>query len=118
MVLTWRIDSSSRLLKRAMEMITRNLTLKRIAGMPQVTLMPHTTVKSLGSEGVEVIQDEENKTLAAFQTVILAAGMRSAAAPDEGINKAVANVEILGDAREVQDIFNAVHAGYDLACRY
>lgn len=101
-----------------MEMITRNLTLKRIAGMPQVTLMPHTTVKSIGSEGVEVIQDEETKTLAAFQTVILAAGMRSAAAPDEGINKAVANVEILGDAREVQDIFNAVHAGYDLACRY
>jgi len=101
-----------------MEMITRNLTLKRIAGMPQVTLMPHTTVKSLSSEGVEMIQDEEKKTLAAFQTVILAAGMRSAAAPDEGINKAVANVEILGDAREVQDIFNAVHAGYDLACRY
>ncbi|MCK4985985.1 MAG: FAD-dependent oxidoreductase, partial [Desulfobacterales bacterium] len=101
-----------------MEMITRNLTLKRIAGMPQVTLMPHTRVKTFHSEGVEVIQDDENKTLAPFQTVILAAGMRSAAAPDEDIKKAVSNVEILGDAREVQDIFNAVHAGYDLACRY
>ena len=101
-----------------MEMITRNLTLKRIAGMPQVTLMPHTRVKTFHSEGVEVVQDDENKTLAPFQTVILAAGMRSAAAPDEDIKKAVSNVEILGDADEVQDIFSAVHAGYELASRY
>ena len=36
----------------------------------------------------------------------------------EDIKKAVSNVEILGDADEVQDIFSAVHAGYELASRY
>jgi len=101
-----------------MEMITRNLTLKRIAGMPKVTLMPHTTVKAFRSDGVEVVQDEEKKMLTPFQTVILASGMRSAAAPAENIKKAVSKVEILGDANEVQDIFSAVHAGYELAGRY
>jgi 2,4-dienoyl-CoA reductase-like NADH-dependent reductase (Old Yellow Enzyme family)/thioredoxin reductase len=101
-----------------MEMITRNLTLKRISAMPGVTLMPHTRVKTFRADGVEVIQDEEKKTLAPFQTVILAAGMLSAAAPAEDIKKVVPKVEILGDAHEVQDIFSAVHAGYELASRY
>jgi 2,4-dienoyl-CoA reductase-like NADH-dependent reductase (Old Yellow Enzyme family)/thioredoxin reductase len=101
-----------------MEMITRNLTLKRISAMPGVTLMPHTRVKTFRADGVEVIQDEEKKTLTPFQTVIMAAGMLSAAAPAEDIKKVVPKVEILGDAHEVQDIFSAVHAGYELASRY
>lgn len=101
-----------------MEMITRNLTLKRISAMPGVTLMPHTRVKTFRADGVEVIQDEEKKTLTPFQTVILAAGMNSAPAPAEDIKKVVPKVEILGDAHEVQDIFSAVHAGYELASRY
>jgi NADPH-dependent 2,4-dienoyl-CoA reductase/sulfur reductase-like enzyme len=101
-----------------MEMITRNLTLKRISAMPDVTLMPHTRVNTFRADSVEVIQDEEKKTLAPFQTVILAAGMLSAAAPAEDIKKVVPKVEILGDAHEVQDIFSAVHAGYELASRY
>ena len=101
-----------------MEMITRNLVLKKIDGMSNVTLMPHTTVKKINADSVEVEQEGEAKTLDAFQTVILASGMNSAAAPADELKAAVSKLEVIGDAAQVQDIFTAVHAGYELAGRY
>jgi NADH dehydrogenase FAD-containing subunit len=101
-----------------MEMITRNLTLMRIGKMPRVILMPHTAVKAFSSSMVEVEQDGKAMTLKPFQTVILASGMVSAPAPDEEIRKSVSKIEIIGDAREVKDIFAAMQAGYQLAIRY
>jgi len=101
-----------------MEMITRNLVLKKIEAMSNVTLMPHTTVKKLATDHVEVEQDGEPKILEAFQTVILASGMNPAAAPPDEVKAAAPRIEVIGDAAQVQDIFSAVHAGYELAGRY
>jgi 2,4-dienoyl-CoA reductase-like NADH-dependent reductase (Old Yellow Enzyme family) len=101
-----------------MEMITRKLILMRIGKMDNVTLMPHTTVKAFRPGEVVVEQDGEKKTLEPFQTVILASGMRSAPGPDEAIRAAVGTIEVIGDASQVQDIFSAVHAGYEVACNY
>jgi len=101
-----------------MEMITRNLTLMRIGKMPKVTLMPHTAVRAFSSSMVKVEQDGKEMSLKPFQTVVLASGMVSAPAPDEEISKSVSKKEIIGDAREVQDIFAAMQAGYQLAMRY
>jgi 2,4-dienoyl-CoA reductase-like NADH-dependent reductase (Old Yellow Enzyme family)/thioredoxin reductase len=101
-----------------MEMITRNLTLMRIGKMPKVTLMPHTAVKSFTQDTVEIEQDGIRKFLDPFQTVVLSSGMVSAPGPDEEIRKSVSRIEIIGDARDVQDIFTATQAGYQLAMRY
>jgi 2,4-dienoyl-CoA reductase-like NADH-dependent reductase (Old Yellow Enzyme family)/thioredoxin reductase len=101
-----------------MEMITKNLTLMRIGKMPKVTLMPHTAVRAFSSPVVEVEQDGKAMSLKPFQTVVLASGMVSTPAPDEEIRRSVSKIEIIGDAREVQDIFTAVHAGYQLAMKY
>jgi 2,4-dienoyl-CoA reductase-like NADH-dependent reductase (Old Yellow Enzyme family)/thioredoxin reductase len=101
-----------------MEMITKKLTLMRIDQMPNVTLMPHTTVKAFKTDAVEVEKDGEMLSLEPFQTVIFASGMISAQGPDEAIRALVSNVEIIGDAREVHDIFSAVRAGYELAVKY
>jgi 2,4-dienoyl-CoA reductase-like NADH-dependent reductase (Old Yellow Enzyme family)/thioredoxin reductase len=101
-----------------MEMITRNLTLMRIGQMPKVTLMPHTTVKAFSPRSVDIEQDDKGMSLEPFQTVVLASGMVSAPAPDEEIGKSVPRIEIIGDARDVQDIFTATQAGYHLAVRY
>ncbi len=101
-----------------MEMITKNLILKRIAEMPHVTLMPHTTVKAFDADGVRVEQEGKALTLQPFQTVILASGLRPAPAPDEEIRAAAARIEVIGDARQVQDIYSAVLAGYELALKY
>ncbi len=101
-----------------MEMITKKLALMRIDQMDKVTLMPHTTVKEFKADSVEVEKDGVRLSLEPFQSVILASGMRSTAGPDEKLAQDVSTVEIIGDAREVQDIFSAVHAGYDLALKY
>jgi hypothetical protein len=86
--------------------------------MPNVTLMPHTAVKAFNTESVEVEKDGEMLTLEPFQTVIFASGMLSSQGPDEAMRALVSNVEIIGDAREVHDIFSAVRAGYELAVKY
>jgi len=101
-----------------MEMITKKLTLMRIGQMPNVTLMPHTTVKSFEADTVKLEQDGEKITQEPFQTVILASGMLSAPEPDATIGQAVSNVETIGDAHNVMDIYAAVHAGYELAVKY
>ena len=101
-----------------MEMITRNLTLMRIGQMPKVTLMPHTTVKAFLPGTVDIEQDGEGMSLEPFQTVILASGMVSAPQPDKEIRESAPIVETIGDAKIVQDIFNATQAGYQMAQRY
>jgi NADPH-dependent 2,4-dienoyl-CoA reductase/sulfur reductase-like enzyme len=102
----------------AMEMITKKLALMRIEQLEKVTLTPQTTVKEFKADRVEVEKDGEILSLEPFQSVILASGMLSAPEPDDGIKKLIANIEIIGDARNVQDTFTAVHAGYELACKY
>jgi 2,4-dienoyl-CoA reductase-like NADH-dependent reductase (Old Yellow Enzyme family)/thioredoxin reductase len=101
-----------------MEMITKNLALMRIAQMGNVTLMPHTTVKGFKADSVEVEKDGERLPLEPFQSVILASGMRSAEGPGEEVANAVPGMEIIGDAMHVQDVFSAVHEGYNLALKY
>jgi 2,4-dienoyl-CoA reductase-like NADH-dependent reductase (Old Yellow Enzyme family)/thioredoxin reductase len=101
-----------------MEMITRNLVLMRIGQMPKVVLMPHTTVKAFFPGTVDIEQDGARMSLEPFQTVIMASGMVSAPEPEEAIRKGGYTVEVIGDAQEVQDIFSAVQAGYQLALRY
>jgi len=101
-----------------MEMITKKLVLMRIKQLEKVAVMPHTTVKEFKVDSVEVEKNGEMLSLEPFQSVILASGMRSAAGPDEEIVNAATRMEVIGDAREVHDIFSAVHAGYDLALKY
>jgi 2,4-dienoyl-CoA reductase-like NADH-dependent reductase (Old Yellow Enzyme family)/thioredoxin reductase len=101
-----------------MEMITRKLTLMRIGQMSNVTLMPHTTVKAFFPRTVDIEQDGVGMSLEPFQTVILSSGMVSASEPDEEIRKSVPIIETIGDARNVQDIFTATQAGYQLAQNY
>ncbi len=101
-----------------MEMITKKLAIMRIDQLPNVTLMPHTTVKEFQTDSVVIEQDGERLTLEPFQTVILSSGMLPASGPDESIRKDVPSVEVIGDAKQVQDIFSAVHAGYEVAKKY
>jgi 2,4-dienoyl-CoA reductase-like NADH-dependent reductase (Old Yellow Enzyme family)/thioredoxin reductase len=100
-----------------MEMITKNLALKRIGEMENVILMHHATVKTFLDKSVDIEQDGVRMSLEPFQTVIVASGMISAPGPGEEIRKLVSRTEIIGDARDVQDISSATKAGYELAAR-
>ncbi|MBN1103837.1 MAG: FAD-dependent oxidoreductase [Deltaproteobacteria bacterium] len=98
-----------------MEMITRNLALKRMEQLEKVTLMPHTTVRAFHPGSVEIEQDGVAMSLEPFQTVVLASGMVSMPGPDETLRKRAPETAVIGDASEVLDIFSAVQAGYRLA---
>ncbi len=101
-----------------MEMITKKLTLMRIDQMENVTLMPHTAVKTLNADKAIVEKEGEALELEAFQTVVLCSGMLPMPGPGEELNKHVNTTEIIGDAAQVLDIYSAIHAGYDLAVKY
>ena len=101
-----------------MEMITRKLTLMRIEKMANVTLMPRTTVKAFLPDSVNIESDGTGMSLEPFQTIILATGMAPRAEPGTEIRRCVAEVETIGDAREVLDIFTAVRAGYQVALNH
>ncbi len=101
-----------------MEIITKKLALMRIEKMNNITIMPHTRVKAFLPDRVDIEKDGSPMSLQPFQTVILASGMLSAPGPSEDIRKAVQHLEVIGDAKEVQDIFTAIHSGYELAQKY
>jgi NADPH-dependent 2,4-dienoyl-CoA reductase/sulfur reductase-like enzyme len=101
-----------------MELITKNLALKRIGEMKNIILMPHTTVKGFKEKTVDIEQDGARMSLEPFDTVILASGMLSAPGPSKEIEETVSRIEVIGDANDVQDIFSAVKAGYQLALSY
>jgi NADPH-dependent 2,4-dienoyl-CoA reductase/sulfur reductase-like enzyme len=101
-----------------MDMLSKKLLLMKINQMPKVTLMPHTRVAAFSADGVTVIQDGEESSLPAFDTVILSSGMLSAPGPDSAIAERVSDIRTIGDAQEVRGIFDAVKEGYELACQY
>lgn len=101
-----------------MEMITKNLALKRIGEMKNIILMPHTTVKAFMEKTVDIEQDGAAMSLEPFNTVILASGMLPAPGPAKEIQETVQGLEIIGDAHDVRDIFSAIQAGYQLALSY
>jgi len=101
-----------------MPAIEKKLALKRIEKLPDVTLMPRTTINSFNNGTVQITKDGSGMSIEGFQTVILASGMKSAPGPDEKTAGKVPRVEIIGDAGRVSDIFNAVQDGYFLARKY
>ncbi len=101
-----------------MEAITKNLVLKKIGEMNNVIVMPHTTVKAFLAKSVDIEQDGARMSLEPFQTVILASGMLSASGPEDELCKSVPKIEVIGDAKDVRDIFSAIHEGYELALAY
>ena len=71
-----------------------------------------------GYEGAKVEKDGERLSLERFLSVTFASGMRSAEVPGEEVANAVPEMEIIGDGMDVQNVFRAVHTGYNLAVKY
>ncbi|MBU2515131.1 FAD-dependent oxidoreductase [bacterium] len=101
-----------------MEMITKKLILKRLGEMQQVTLMPKTTVRAFTQNGVTIEKEKDTINLEPFQTIILASGMKPPGAPNSLIAKSIANIEVIGDANTIGDIYSAIHQGYEIACKF
>jgi NADPH-dependent 2,4-dienoyl-CoA reductase/sulfur reductase-like enzyme len=101
-----------------MEPVSKKLCLARIEKIPNVSLMPLTTVLEFTPQGVRVRTGGEEVTLPGFDTVILCAGMLPGGEPPREVAEKVKRMETVGDALEVKDIYSAVLAGYEVALKY
>jgi NADPH-dependent 2,4-dienoyl-CoA reductase/sulfur reductase-like enzyme len=99
---------------RDMESITRKMTLGRLGALP-VTIL--TTTRLARMEGGEAIvtgaDDDQERTLGRFDSVLVAIGHRSYDPLSEGLRAAGLNVMVVGDARAPGQIFDATRAGRD-----
>ncbi|NOZ13640.1 MAG: FAD-dependent oxidoreductase [Acidobacteria bacterium] len=98
-----------------MEMITKKMMLKRLGKTPRMTIMPETTVLSFEKNGVRVRCREKEKTLPAFNTVIIASGMEPDNSLAVSLKTAGFPVMVIGDANHPADIYAATRAGYETA---
>jgi 2,4-dienoyl-CoA reductase-like NADH-dependent reductase (Old Yellow Enzyme family)/thioredoxin reductase len=101
-----------------MEPISKKLCLMRIQKMPNVTLMPLTTVLAFKNGDVRMHTVDHETELPSFDTVILCAGMLSQGEAPQEVSGKAGKKEVVGDAYEVRDIYSAVRAGYELAMKY
>ncbi len=98
-----------------MEPITRKLLLTKLSQMKNVRLITNTLVKSFTEQAVIIIENGEEKELEPFDTVIIAAGMRSVTDLAEKLKSCCdGEVYAIGDAHQVGDIKSAFTEGMEL----
>jgi hypothetical protein len=86
--------------------------------MPNVTLMPLTTVLEFKNDHVRIRNKDQETELPLFDAVIFCAGMLPQGEAPQEVTRKAGQQEVVGDAYEVGDIYSAVHAGYELAMKH
>ncbi|NOZ63155.1 MAG: FAD-dependent oxidoreductase [Calditrichaeota bacterium] len=98
-----------------MEPITRKVLLMKLAKMKNVTLYTNTLVKGFADDAAIISRNGEEKQLAPFDTVIIAAGMKPMTDLAEKLQSCCnGEVYAIGDAHEVGDIKSAFTEGMEL----
>jgi 2,4-dienoyl-CoA reductase-like NADH-dependent reductase (Old Yellow Enzyme family)/thioredoxin reductase len=97
---------------RGMETVGKALLFKRLAAMPNVTLLPSTTVQCVGREAVVLQAPEGPRIAPPVEAVLLAAGLRPEPVLDY-VKSLVPEVFVVGDARAPRDVESAVREGYE-----
>lgn len=98
--------------------LTQDFTLARLKNNPNVKLFVGTSVEEFSQDGVFARQEDEAVSLGKFDTIISSIGTKSNKELYEQIKDKFKNVEIIGDAYKVADIYSATQAAYALIDKY
>ncbi|AHF96638.1 NADH:flavin oxidoreductase [Desulfurella acetivorans A63] len=98
--------------------LTQDFTLARLKNNPNVKIFVATSVEEFTNEGVFARQEDEVINLGKFDTIISSIGTKPNKALYEQIKDKFKNVEIIGDAAKVADIYTATQSAYELISRY
>lgn len=80
----------------------------------EVAIYCNSTVTGIKEDGsIEIVQGGEQKTLGAFDSVVLAGGMRPVNALAAELQGAVASIQSVGDANSVRTVLEALQEGYE-----
>ena len=97
---------------RDMEAITRKMTLKRLEGLSVQVHSGTRLVRMEGDEAYVAVGDSTEETsLGRFDSVLVSVGHRAHDPLSAELRSAGIPVEVLGDAREPRQIFDATQAG-------
>jgi 2,4-dienoyl-CoA reductase-like NADH-dependent reductase (Old Yellow Enzyme family)/thioredoxin reductase len=95
-----------------MEMVSRNLALKRINENRSIKVLLNATITSFDDGGVVVKNDNGEQRLPPFDWVLIAAGLKPKPLP-EGFREIVKDIRVIGDANAVRDVESAAREGYE-----
>ena len=97
-----------------MEPITKKLMMMRLKNT-NLKIMTKTKVLKFGSKGVTYKQNGKRETFLPFDTILIAAGLKSDESVARFLQSRDKKFSIIGDAKEVQNIFEATKEGYEIA---
>jgi 2,4-dienoyl-CoA reductase-like NADH-dependent reductase (Old Yellow Enzyme family)/NADPH-dependent 2,4-dienoyl-CoA reductase/sulfur reductase-like enzyme len=92
----------------------RSFLLKRLRG-DDVKCITSATVKEILDDGVVYEIDGREESVCGMDTIILAVGAKSVDGLSDNIKGKVAEVYVIGDAKEPRRIVNAIHEGAEVA---
>ncbi len=100
-----------------MEPITKKLMMMRLKNNSNLKIMTKTTIKEFVNDGVVYEQNGSEGILEAFDTVMVATGLKSDESVREFLDTNSKAYSIIGDAKEVANIYEAVKSGYEEALK-
>ncbi len=98
--------------------LTQDFTLARLKNNTNIKLFVGTGIEEFSNDGVFARQEDEVINLGKFDTVISSIGTKSNKTLYEQIKDKFSNVEIIGDAFKVADIYSATQSAYLLIDKY
>ncbi len=99
-----------------MEPITKKLMMKRLENTP-LKIMTKTNIVKFTPSGVVYERDGASDLLEPFDTVMIATGLESDKKAADYLSKRGYEYTLIGDAKEVANIYQAVKEGYEVSLK-
>ncbi len=101
-----------------LEELPEDFTLARLKNNPKAKILTGARLERFTSEGAIIKKDGKEENLGTFDLIVTSIGTKPNRSLFEQIKDKFENVEIIGDANKVSDIYDATHQAYDLVARY
>ncbi len=98
--------------------IPEDFTLARLKNMHNVKIILGARVEKFTENGVFVIIDDQKKNIGKFDTIITSIGTKSNNKLYKDIKDRFQNIEIIGDANKIADIYSATQQAYTVVEKY
>ena len=99
---------------RDMEMITRKMTMKRLANLP-VEIRTGTAITQFADAMATVRTEQGSESIGPFDSVVMAVGIRPNRELHEPLSKSGIEMHVVGDALEAGQIMGAVRSAWRVA---
>ncbi|WP_025270384.1 oxidoreductase [Hippea sp. KM1] len=101
-----------------LEELPADFTLARLSTNPKAKIITGARLERFTEEGAIISKDGKEENLGKFDTIITSIGTRPQKSLYEQIKDKFDNVEIIGDANQIGDIYQATHDAYDVVAKY